>query len=704
MRYGYVYDLETLSNCFTGVFYNVQTKEIKSYVIHKDKDDRKEFFEFLDECIKNNNAFLGYNNLFFDGPIITFIIEKRAMLNSVQASSAASLIYNEAQTLIENQDSDNNYKSSSTCPIKQIDVYKIMHYDRRKISLKRLQGSMRWFQMQDMPIHHSSKINKEDLKNILEYNVNDVLSTYEFYNTIKAEINLRKIVSKKYNFDATNLSSTKIGENLFLNTLTKATKKTEKELKEKVKRNQKIIVKDIIFDYINLTEKPFNAIKKYLDTQSVVNLKGFFTDIPLSKDTKIIEPYINKSKDYYNPKTKVLKKLNIVHYDNTFVIGSGGLHSTHNTKTVFKGGNGRLLVDLDFASYYPNLCIANDWYPEHLGEVFVEVYKKLYDERLVYKKIAKQDKSNIEANIIQLALKLALNSVYGKLGSEFSPLHDSKTQLGICVNGELTLMQCIEIVMKRSAAKNYTCELLFSNTDGFMIDIDENFFEELKTIVVELSDLTGIELEYEVCKTMYQRDVNNFILIKNDDSVKLKGSYEIDKDFHKNPSMRVVSIAVANYFINNIKPEKTIYNHLKRNVLDKYENEYYNIYYSKKHNIKVVNYGLYDFMILKKIDNRFKFYQVSKRNEKIELQKSIRYIMTTDGFKLIKKKLSNDSVSLLEATKASYEQVFNTMPKSDNKKEIINLENSIPINYNFYIKEAYKLIHSIEGYGQQLLF
>jgi DNA polymerase elongation subunit (family B) len=363
------------------------------------------------------------------------------------------------------------------------------------------------------------------------------------------------------------------------------------------------------------------------------------------------------------------------------------------------------LIDLDKESWYPLLCIKNNWFPEHLGPAFLDVYTVLFDDRKLYKVIALQDKSNIDANTIQKALKLSLVSVYGKLGSEYSPLNCSKTQLGICINGQLLLMQCIERVMQRSKAANYKAELIFSNTDGFMVSIDRGYLEELKKVAAELSDETEILLEYEECDAMYMRDVNNFINIKADGSVKLKGAYEIDKDFHKNGSTRIVSIAAANYFINEISPEDTIKNHLKRSKLGRLINNDYEIYYSKKHNNKVVSHGIYDFMILKKIDSRFQFKQVDKRGNTTDLQKSIRYLMTTTGCKLIKQTVASKKIALLEATKTSYEQVFNEMPDCKlESQEMMCFEKSIPINYNHYIKQAYKLIHSIEGYGEQLLF
>lgn len=62
--------------------------------------------------------------------------------------------------------------------------------------------------------------------------------------------------------------------------------------------------------------------------------------------------------------------------------------------------------------------------------------------------------------------------------------------------------------MEASKAKGYKIELLFSNTDGFMVDIDERFKNELIDIINDLSKSVGILLEYELCDAMFQRDVS----------------------------------------------------------------------------------------------------------------------------------------------------------------------------------------------------
>ena len=46
-------DYETLQNCFTGVFEDYKTKEIKIFVVHDLRNDFVEFIEFLKQNTDN---------------------------------------------------------------------------------------------------------------------------------------------------------------------------------------------------------------------------------------------------------------------------------------------------------------------------------------------------------------------------------------------------------------------------------------------------------------------------------------------------------------------------------------------------------------------------------------------------------------------------------------------------------------------------
>lgn len=127
-RQAWVYDIETLSNCFTVVFISIQTQEQKVFVIHKDRDDRKELFKFLHISKLNRDAQIGFNNLFFDGIVINFLFDNQRQLMMCSSSTAATLIYNKSQNVITGKE---KIGYSTNYYIQQLDLYKLMHYDRR---------------------------------------------------------------------------------------------------------------------------------------------------------------------------------------------------------------------------------------------------------------------------------------------------------------------------------------------------------------------------------------------------------------------------------------------------------------------------------------------------------------------------------------------------------------------------------------------
>ena len=54
------------------------------------------------------------------------------------------------------------------------------------------------------------------------------------------------------------------------------------------------------------------------------------------------------------------------------------------------------------------------------------------------------------------------------------------------------------------------------------------------------------------------RDVSTYIAVYENGDIKHKNAFEIDKELHKNPSMRIVPIALEKYFVEGIHVEETI--------------------------------------------------------------------------------------------------------------------------------------------------
>ena len=78
MNNHWVMDYETMSNCFVAVFEHYKTDEQKIFVVHEDRNDFKEFIEFLETNISNKERHISYNGLGFDAQITEYILEFRS--------------------------------------------------------------------------------------------------------------------------------------------------------------------------------------------------------------------------------------------------------------------------------------------------------------------------------------------------------------------------------------------------------------------------------------------------------------------------------------------------------------------------------------------------------------------------------------------------------------------------------------------------
>lgn len=182
-----------------------------------------------------------------------------------------------------------------------------------------------------------------------------------------------------------------------------------------------------------------------------------------------------------------------------------------------------------------------------------------------------------------------------------------------------------------------------------------------------MTNLTGLEIETARYKQMVIRDVNNYFSEYLDyPDVKYKGCFEIDKEMHKDQSMRIVPIALSEYFIKGIPIETTIKNH----------KDIYDFCIRLKTNSKSVPYFRYvkDGVLC---------------NQK--LNRTTRYYISNSGGTLNKAMTSgrDNGVSVGE-----YCTLLNQYEHKDNYN----------INYSFYIKECYKIIDIIENKQIELSF
>jgi len=219
------------------------------------------------------------------------------------------------------------------------------------------------------------------------------------------------------------------------------------------------------------------------------------------------------------------------------VFAWGGLHGAIDQYY----GEG-IFVNVDVSSFYPAIMIEYDFLSRNVSEP--KKYREIRDRRL---------KLKAEKNPMQAPYKIVLNSTYGAMKDKYNQLYDPLMANNVCVTGQLLLLDLIEHL------EGY-CQLIQSNTDGLFVKI--NSMDELdiiKSICNKWESRTRMKLDYEIFNKIYQKDVNNYVVIREDGSYESKGAY-VKKLDNLDYDLPIVNKALVEYFINNIPVENTINN------------------------------------------------------------------------------------------------------------------------------------------------
>jgi hypothetical protein len=394
------------------------------------------------------------------------------------------------------------------------------HWDNKakSSSLKWVQYAMDWENVEEMPHPHFEPIqNPQDLRDVISYCINDVMSTKQILEHSKEQIRLRQVLTKEYGIDLYSASEPRISKELFLYFLEQKTGIEKAELKRLRTPRTHIVLGDCILDYVQFQTPEFQKMIDYFRKTVITSTKDGF---------KYRVDYRGVKTDY----------------------GLGGIHGAREAG-VYEAKPGWTIMTSDVTSFYPNLAIKNGFAPEHLPQKeFLELYEWFFEER---KKIPKTDPKNY-------VYKIILNSTYGLTGDENSFLYDPKMTMQITVNGQLLLTMLYEMLTLAIPA----AVPLMQNTDGLEMMIPSECVDTYMKICSDWEKLTKLSLEHDEYKKMIIRDVNNYIAISKKDKVKCKGAFEwedLEKKkvamFHKNKSFLIIPKAIYAYFVNGVEPE-----------------------------------------------------------------------------------------------------------------------------------------------------
>lgn len=221
----------------------------------------------------------------------------------------------------------------------------------------------------------------------------------------------------------------------------------------------------------------------------------------------------------------------------------GGLHGAL-PKYSGKG----YYINMDVESYYPAEMIEYGLLSRNVSDP--SKFRGIRDQRVVFKH-AKDDRHK--------PLKLVINGTFGASKDKYNGLYDPRQANSVCVNGQLMLIDLMEKLTTKVGAI-----IVQSNTDGVLVRMPEgfpggedSFFDAVDAVAGEWEDRTGMALEFDEYVEVFQKDVNNYVVVDASGKCKRKGAYVKELDA-LDYDMAVVNRAMVAYMVEGVPVERTI--------------------------------------------------------------------------------------------------------------------------------------------------
>ena len=610
----WTYDIEVFPNVFHCCCKNSETGELYKFEISERKNQLQELVSFFMEPGK---IMCGYNNHHYDDLIINYLIDYYKVLVRLPYWKICQSVFNMSTAIIKAEGGD----------MKQFKRWKYAHYfysmdlltmqfsSKLRVGLKSMQVTMHYKNVQEYEGDFSLPLPVDEIDNMIAYNINDVDSTEELLNRLKKDVELRLFIEDEYGFDALSMDSVKFGETILATTYCKATGIPFKVLKDMRSPMDYIPLKDVIFPFIKYKNPKLQEVLEEMKEQVI------------------------SSENRSETKAKTYEK-KVVLSNVVYSIGVGGIHSINKPK-IFRSGPDEFIGHSDVASMYPSLLIKHKLTPRHLGESFLQIYSHIYDERIEAKHSGQKLKN--------LALKLTLNSVTGKMQQKESWLYDPFNVFKIRINGQLILLMLVDRLLELG------CKIVQVNTDGVMYIAKKTAKDEIQETVSEVERITQLTFESDNYEVFYQYTVNGYFGIiegysqsHNPELIEKRGMFRTEPTIGKGLTPAVIPKAVINYFLTKELPSAFI-----RRQTD-----------------------IHDFLMSQKADKKFKV-----RHGNRFVQRINRYYASTNGYSLYKVDDEGNEENMLTKSGVTILNKMDDLPITKRH-----------INYQYYINEANKII------------
>ena len=267
----------------------------------------------------------------------------------------------------------------------------------------------------------------------------------------------------------------------------------------------------------------------YMSTNANLVAKALGAKRSSFADAEKIEIFLpDKIRDYCyeNVPSKILDKIRtstdsfeVELFNNIVSYGNGGIHSVYKNNLYVESDDEYILMNVDASSYYPSMLIQFDCLSRTVQNP--KVFKDIFDERIMLKHKANRTPEEEDS---QTANKLVLNTTFGASGNKWLDLYDPYMCTRCCRLGQIFLTALAMRLVRYVPG----IKIIQTNTDGILIYCKRSELDKVRLFEQEWSHVSGINMEEEIVEKIWQRDVNNYLMIKEGGKVKRKGLWLMD--------------------------------------------------------------------------------------------------------------------------------------------------------------------------------
>ena len=269
---------------------------------------------------------------------------------------------------------------------------------------------------------------------------------------------------------------------------------------------------------------PYNTCIKSSNARVVAMALGAVKrQWPDAEKISIELPEKIRSYCYENLPSKILERIcnntdgfTVDLFGNTVSFGNGGIHSVFKENLYVEENEDYCLLNVDAESYYPSMLIQFKTLSRNVSSP--DALKYVFEERM---RIKHKPEKTAEDDSIQKADKLILNTTFGASGNKWLDLYDPYMCTKTCRVGQIFLASFACKINKTIPSAT----IIQTNTDGILVYLLRKDLDKLKELEHEWTRVSGINMEEDYVQKIWQRDVNNYLLVMTNGKVKRKGGW-----------------------------------------------------------------------------------------------------------------------------------------------------------------------------------